>query len=501
MVTGIYVRVSTEEQAKEGYSIRAQEEKLKQYATLKDWHIYSVYADEGISGKDIDGRPAIKRLIADITSGKVKNVLVYKIDRLTRSTKNLIELVELFNQNKCAFNSLNESIDTATATGRMFLKIIGIFAEFERENLVERVRLGFERKAREGHSNSAGITSYGYSRENGSKIQKIENEQAQIVRRIFNMYLHDNYNFSRIAKTLNAENIASKRGKKWLIVAIKDILTNPNYIGKVRYAVRDTARYFENDGQHEPIIDESTFYQVEERINKTKKISRTKYPSSGVYFCGVLYCALCGAKYSTHWNYSNWHKKNKKTEEGQQSPRYPSYRCMNNFNFNNDCRAKAVRHIKVEQAFEEYIMQYENFEKFDDLETDSTSSSDHNAEIETINAEIGQIERKHEEIMSLFVANSIDFSTYQGMIKLSNVRRVELETRLNLLQKTTQDVVYKYSVKEIVSDFREQWAVLNNEQRQQFVQKFVKKIVMHGELPTKGNINEAVIGDILFNEF
>ena len=122
MVTGIYLRVSTEEQAREGYSIRAQEEKLRSYAALKDWPIYNVYADEGISGKDIDGRPEIKRLISDIESGVVNNVLVYKIDRLTRSTKNLIELVELFNQHHCAFNSLIESIDTASATGRMFLR-------------------------------------------------------------------------------------------------------------------------------------------------------------------------------------------------------------------------------------------------------------------------------------------------------------------------------------------------------------------------------------------
>jgi len=109
---------------------------------LKDWNIYSVYADEGISGKDIEGRPDLKQLIADVTSGKVKNVLVYKIDRLTRPTKTLIELVELFNTHHCAFNSLQESIDTGSATGRMFLKIVGIFAEFERENLAERLRVG-----------------------------------------------------------------------------------------------------------------------------------------------------------------------------------------------------------------------------------------------------------------------------------------------------------------------------------------------------------------------
>ena len=95
--TGIYVRVSTEEQAQEGYSIRAQEEKLRDYAKVKDWLVYKIYMDEGISGKNITERPAINEMIEDIKSGKVKNVLVFKIDRLTRNTADLISLIDLFN--------------------------------------------------------------------------------------------------------------------------------------------------------------------------------------------------------------------------------------------------------------------------------------------------------------------------------------------------------------------------------------------------------------------
>ena len=144
--TAIYVRVSTEEQALNGFSIRAQKEKLMYYATkIKDWNVYKVYSDEGISGKDIKNRPSLQDMLTDIKNKKVNNVLVFKIDRLTRSTKDLIDLMELFNNYDCDFNSLNESIDTSSATGRMFIKIIGIFAEFERENIVERVKLGFER--------------------------------------------------------------------------------------------------------------------------------------------------------------------------------------------------------------------------------------------------------------------------------------------------------------------------------------------------------------------
>ena len=108
MRTAIYVRVSTDEQAKEGYSIRAQIEKLKDYVRIKDWSFYKVYADEGISGKNITDRPAINELIADIKAGHVSNVLVYKIDRLTRSTRDLIDLTDIFNECNCTFNSLIE---------------------------------------------------------------------------------------------------------------------------------------------------------------------------------------------------------------------------------------------------------------------------------------------------------------------------------------------------------------------------------------------------------
>ena len=320
--TGIYIRVSTEEQAKEGYSIRAQMEKLKSYADIKDWQVYKVYSDEGISGKDIEGRPAIREMIADVENGKINNVLVYKIDRLTRSTKNLIELVDLFNHHHCAFNSLNESIDTSSATGRMFLKIVGIFAEFERENLAERVKMGKERKVREGYSICSWTQSYGYKRELGQNIQVIIPEEAIIVRRIFNMYLHDDYSLNKIARVLNTEKIPTKTKKNiWQGCTIKVLLRNPTYLGKVRYSLNDPAKYFEAEGQHEAIIEESLFYQVQEKLEKIKYFSRTKRPRSDVYFCGVLYCSHCGGRMTTKWNYSRRIDGSKKE--------YANYICTN----------------------------------------------------------------------------------------------------------------------------------------------------------------------------
>ena len=483
--TGIYVRVSTEEQAREGYSIRAQEEKLRAYATLKDWNIYSVYADEGISGKDIDGRPAVKQLIADVTSGKVNNVLVYKIDRLTRSTKNLIELVELFNNHHCAFNSLIESIDTSSATGRMFLKIVGIFAEFERENLAERVRLGVERKAKEGYVICNYNQSLGYHRENGNKIQEIEEEEAATVKRIFKMYLHDDYNFTQIAEKLQAEKVPTKKGGQWVSTTIKQVLTNPNYIGKVRYGIGDTIRYFEADGHHEPIIDDNTFYQAQDKISKIKRVSRTKQPRSEVYFCGLLYCKHCGGKYSTHW----LHRKGNT---------FASYGGMK---INEDCcKGTTNSHKKVEAAFEQYISNIEDLSTFSN-ETQAEPPQDNGGEIVDIAAEVRQIEKKTEEIMSLFVNNTIDFETYQGMVKLSNERRGELQARLVLLENAQAAQDTTYTAADIITNFRKNWAALDNEQRQAFLQKFIKKIVIHSEKAEGGYFNNVVIDEVVFNEF
>ena len=142
--------------------------------------------------------------------GFIKNVLIFKIDRLTRNTADLIYLINLFNEYNCAFNSLCESIDTQTPSGRMFIKIIGIFAEFERENIVERTKLGFERKVKEGYSLCTRTASYGYDKYAGDKIQKINEKEAVIVREVFDMFVHHGTSFLDIAKNLNERHIPTK---------------------------------------------------------------------------------------------------------------------------------------------------------------------------------------------------------------------------------------------------------------------------------------------------
>ena len=292
METAIYVRVSTEEQAQEGFSIRAQEQKLKDFAKIKDWSIYNIYMDEGISGKNLDERPAMQELLTDIKSGAVKNVLVFKIDRLTRSTADLIYLIDLFNEHDCAFNSLTESIDTQTASGRMFLKIIGIFAEFERENIIERVKVGIERKVREGYS-IGGRASYGYDRPKHQKIQTINEREAEIVREIFDMFVNQGVAITDIARRLNVRKVPTKENVNWGSTSIRRLLANMNYIGNVRHHIRDEKKEYSVEGRHEAIIEQEQFDIAQKLLANNKRTTPRKPPRDDNYFAGFLTCGIC----------------------------------------------------------------------------------------------------------------------------------------------------------------------------------------------------------------
>ena len=210
MNTAIYIRVSTDEQVNDGFSINAQYSKLTKYAESNDWNIYNYYIDEGISGKNITDRDEMSRLLEDIKNGFVNNVLVYKLDRITRSLKDLIYLIELFERYNCTFNSQTEKIDTSNAVGRMFIKIIGIFAEFERENLGERISFGYEQKTREGYyTNCNGVYGYDYICGYGLIINDLE---KIIVQDIFNWFIEGD-SMSEIALRCSA--VGGGRIDRW----------------------------------------------------------------------------------------------------------------------------------------------------------------------------------------------------------------------------------------------------------------------------------------------
>ena len=236
---GVYVRVSTEEQAKEGISIDAQIERCKAFCKARDWKIFKIYTDAGYSAGTMD-RPALKNLVDDINNKRFNILLVYKIDRFSRKLKDLISILEDLKSKGVNFTSVTEQIDTTTAMGEAFFQIIGVFAQLERGMVKERVEMAFDKKINSGEMLNRAPMGYIYR---NSRLV-VNEEEAEKVREIFNMWAAG-IHYKEIAKKFNIP-----------ISSLYEIIKNPTYIGKVKY--RDKLY----DGAHKGVIDEELFRKV-----------------------------------------------------------------------------------------------------------------------------------------------------------------------------------------------------------------------------------------------
>jgi DNA invertase Pin-like site-specific DNA recombinase len=217
-----YVRVSTEEQVREGVSLDAQEAKIRAYATAKDLDLVEVIREEGLSGKDLKGRPGMQRLIAACEAGEIDAVLVVKLDRLSRKTRDLLYLVEdVFQAHDVALHSLHETVDTSSASGRFFLRIMGALAEMERELIGERTSAALAHKRSMGER--LGATPLGFrTPAPGEPMESVPEEQAT-VRTVYALWRRG-LSFRRIAANLNADAIRTKRGARWHHSTVRNVV-------------------------------------------------------------------------------------------------------------------------------------------------------------------------------------------------------------------------------------------------------------------------------------
>ena len=497
METAIYCRVSTEEQAQEGFSNRAQEQKLKEYANVKDWSIFNFYIDEGISGKNITERPAINRMIDDIKAGKVKNVLVFKLDRLTRSVGDLVYLIDVFNENNCAFNSLMESLDTSTASGRMFIKIIGIFAEFERENIAERVRVGKERKAREGYANTTHQSSYGYDREYGNNIQTVNEEEAKTVRIMFDMYTNQGASLAAIARSLNIQKIPSKNGVLWNAGTIKGMLSNCTYIGYVRYCLKDKERYFESEGKHEAIITEDLFNKTQILLKKNAMVAPTKRPHEPNYYVGFIYCDECGEKYFTV-------NSRYETKKGEKKTAY-AFICSKRRVRAGLCNSSQISALKIEAALIEYFSQCNNIFTSDSAETARIEQEKRNADtqIQKFNEKLQHLDKREKEVMKHYIDGEIEFDNYREIKKQLESDKNFIRAELAKYTVIDDDNPVTITREEIAANFQESWQGLTDAEKRLFLTNYIKKIYVKHEViegKTRDKLG-AVVTKVEFNTF
>ncbi|HIX90646.1 MAG TPA: recombinase family protein [Candidatus Agathobaculum pullicola] len=279
--TALYLRVSTEAQADEGYSLAAQAEKLEAYCRMKGIAQFERYVDGGFSGSNLT-RPAITQMVEEIRAGSVERVVVYKLDRLSRSQKDTLYLIEdVFLPHGVDFVSINENIDTGSPYGRAMIGILSAFAQLERENIFLRTRMGMVERVKQGYWPGGGKIPFGYDYDAAKGIL-VPNSDAEIVREIYTRYL-EGQSTGRIAREL---------GLKYEHL-VRQILLRESNTGVIVY------RGETYPGRHEPLIDKKTFERVRQRL---QRLDKPRAAPSGKLLTGLLVCGHCGAK----MRYQKW---------------------------------------------------------------------------------------------------------------------------------------------------------------------------------------------------
>jgi len=225
----IYTRVSTEDQARDGYSLEAQEERLTAYCESQGWEVAAIYTDDGHSGRDAR-RPAYQKMMEE--RGRWDTILVMKMDRIHRNSKNFMIMMEDLEKWGKKFMSMNESLDTSTAVGRFVVDIIQRIAQLESEQIGERTYMGMAQKAESGQGLLGFYPPFGYKFKEGSLV-KVE-EEIVVIKEIFQRYLRGERMWD-IANLLNGTGFITRRGNTWSIWSISRVLHNPIYAGYVRW--------------------------------------------------------------------------------------------------------------------------------------------------------------------------------------------------------------------------------------------------------------------------
>ena len=326
----IYTRVSTSMQV-DGYSLDAQRDKLRKYAEYEDMEIAGEYSDEGFSGKNIQGRHEFQRMLQDIQDCKdgVEYVLVFKLSRFGRNAADVLNSLQLMQDFGVNLICVEDGIDSSKDSGKLMISVLSAVAEIERENIRTQTMAGREQKAREGKWNG-GFAPYGYRLENGELL--IAEDEAEVIRVIFDRYIHSNDGVNGVAKYLNQHGYTKKLRQNGTLPGfsasfVKSIIDNPIYMGKIAYGRRRTEKkigarnemhvvaqseFPVYEGQHNAIVSEEDWNLAHEK-RKVNAYRREKVndPEHAHILSGILKCPCCGK--SLYGNVSKAHSKDKKT--------------------------------------------------------------------------------------------------------------------------------------------------------------------------------------------
>lgn len=418
----IYVRVSTREQAEEGYSIGAQLDKVRKYCDIKSWSIVEEYVDGGFSGGSLD-RPEMKKLINDVKKSKFDMVLVYKLDRLSRSQKDTLYLIEeVFKKNGVDFTSMQENFDTSTPLGMAMVGILSVFAQLERAQIAERMSMGREARAKEGLWHGGGWDPIGYdyipaNGEKGGGSLRINEYEAMQVRKIYDLF-ESGCSIHEIQRFMHSK-YKYKSGDWRNDSAVRSVLETPVVCGMIK--TKDG--YI--DGKHNAIIDLDRFERVQKELNKRRSTltSSQKNPFKRTSLLGgLLFCGNCGARY-----YLKCINSGRKAESKKLIRYYTCYsrgKSSKKMIMDPECKNISIRDDKLDQLVIDQILQLE-------LEPDQIDGiPDPRDDSAVVKDQIKALENKRSKLIDLYMIDSFPIEEIQKRVDGVNKEIESLEDQL-----------------------------------------------------------------------
>lgn len=438
----LYIRVSTEEQAVNGDSLRTQRQELTAYAHKNHYHIYDIYEDDGFSATNLK-RPALQRLLDDVKQGRINRILITKLDRLSRGVRNYYKILDVLDENGVYWSTIFEKYDSSTANGRLHINIMLSVAENESAQTSERIRSVFKTKLQSKEIISGSIP-IGYKKENKKLV--IDEEKKQIVLDIYKYYLET----ASIYKTSTKLTYYDLNYRRTL-----NMLTNKTYIG-----IKVTKYGDEIENYCEPIIDKDTFYKVQNLLKKNERKRSEK--SKGYIFRGIICCSECHAtlcgKYNKYGiNYWNYYVCRHHT------PIY-GQKCSCNTNF-NETKIEEKLLLNINSYVNNYLANY-------DIKNKKQNRNDFSKDINNINKQL-------EKLRDLYVRDLIKIEHYEVEYKALTDKLNELEKQ-QAKQKSQKENELKnnieYLKKLLSSDFPTLYKTFSFEEKRRVWLSFIDKI-------------------------
>lgn len=444
----LYIRVSSQEQADEGYSIGEQTERLKKYAEAMSWNVYKIYVDPGYSGGNMD-RPGLNEMIKDVEAGEIDTVVVYKLDRLSRSQFDTLYLIEkVFLANNTDFISMTENFSTNTPLGRAMIGFLAVFAQLEKDKINERTLMGKEARAKEGKWGGGSSEPIGYDYDPATDTLNVnEYEKMQILEAI-DLFLKG-VPLRTICRVFTAKGYVyqgrSKKTHDWDPQRLKYVFANRVYLGYISHK----GEWYKGD--HEPIIDEATFNRVGKLLEQRSEkyaIHTKKTRTQSTYLGGMLYCKHCGARYAKQMG--------NKLKSGGYTHYYGCYSRSGRVPKmvkDPNCINKNWKLTELDELiFNEIRKLATDPDYIHSIRHEKNKESDSLNKIQIIEKEIKNIDEQISRFMDLYGIGKFTIDQVSSKIDPLNVQRKGLEKELESLN-VTSDTLSEEETIEIATSF------------------------------------------------